>query len=95
MLQRISLAQICPRREYLWILLQVSQDAQLPLPLFAGPIPMPRAVPRGPVRRDGGAENGFEILARGTPVIWWVKHENRLGRWRGYRPRCPQLWLHF
>ena len=48
----------------------LTQGAPLPLPLFAGPIPTTPSTSRGPVRRDGGAENGFEILARGTPKIW-------------------------
>ena len=29
------------------------------LPLFVGVIPVPRPASHGPVRRDGGAENGF------------------------------------
>ena len=29
------------------------------LPLFAGVIPVPRPASDGPVRRDGGTENGF------------------------------------
>ena len=32
------------------------------LPLFVGAIPVPRPASHGPVRRDGGAENDFEIL---------------------------------
>ena len=45
----------------------LTQGAQLPLSLFAAPIPTFDPASRGPVRRDGGAENGFEILARGPP----------------------------
>ena len=29
------------------------------LPLFVGVVPVPRPASHGPVRRDGGAENGF------------------------------------
>ena len=47
----------CPR----WI-----QDVQLPLPIFVGPIPIPRPASQRPLRRDGGEETELKILTRGV-----------------------------
>ena len=41
--------------------------AQLPLPMFVGPIPNPRPASQRPVRRDGGEEAELKILTRGVP----------------------------
>ena len=43
------------------------QDVQLPLPIFVGPIPVPRPASQRPVRRDGGEETELKILTRGVP----------------------------